>query len=132
MDNVSFDILINFLKLCFKLRKKAILAVLNDFDEEKTSVLSAPQFVNMMKNLNGIDKRVAKKCRKVFHKYDYNEDGYIDNYDLQGLFFANNLYVTIQYAGKIVNNYDKNEDMKLNFIDFAHFFKHQNFLMNTN
>lgn len=130
MGNVSFDVLTNYLSSTFLLHNLAIIGILQDFDETNTKYLNVYQFDNMMIQINSINEYVASKCKKVFHIYDLDEDGYLDKYDLQGLFAINFLLVTIEYALFMVQKYDNNKDDKLNFIDFTYFFKNQSFLIN--
>lgn len=130
MGNVSCDVLTNYLRSTYSLHNLAIVGILQDFEEENMKVLKASQFVKMIKQLNGINENVVEKCNRVFHIYDLNEDGYIDKYDLQGLYAINFLTVNIDYALYMVKKYDTNKNDKLNFIDFTNFFKNQYFLMN--
>lgn len=123
--NVSFDDLLNFLTLAYGLCDRELLAILEDFDMEKTESLDACQFVYMMKNLNGINEIVAEMCKLEFSSYDMNKDGYIDEDDLQKFYSQNNPNETIIDAKNIIKQFDMNGDFKLNFIDFTNFFINQ-------
>lgn len=120
--NVSFDDLLNFLTLAYGLTDREVLAILQDFDMERTRSLDACQFVDMMKTLNGINETVAEMCKLEFTKYDMNKDGYIDEFDLQKFCFENDQSITIVDARNIIVQFDTNGDLKLNFIDFTNFF----------
>lgn len=120
--NVSFDDLLNFLTLAYGLCYREVLAILQDFDKEKTESLDACQFVDMMKNLNGINETVAEMCKSEFTYYDINKDGYVDESDLLEFYLKYDLNKTIEDAKNIILQFDTNSDFKLNFIDFTNFF----------
>lgn len=123
--NVNYDDLLNFLTLVYGLTDTAVLAILQDFDKKKTGSLDACQFVDMMKNLNTINATVAEICKLEFIKYDLNNDGYIDEDDLFGMFYKKCRRGTSKDAIKTIRLFDTNGDDKLNFIDFTNFFINQ-------
>lgn len=123
--NVTYDVLIEYLTSVYDLSAVAVLGILLAFGDKNKNDLNVYQFVNMMKELNGINESVAEKCKSLFKMCDINEDGYIETNDLIGSYTLNLLSKTKEDALETMRKLGINEDEKLNFIEFAHFYNNQ-------
>lgn len=123
--NVSYNVLINYLTTVYSLKNKAVLAILQDFNENNTDVLNEHQFVDMIKRLNSINESVAEKCKYLFEMYDANDDGYVKMNDLIGSYILKSLSRNDIDAFTKIRQLDINKNKKLNFIDFVQFYTNQ-------
>lgn len=122
---VHTNVLMRFLITLYDLSKIAVLAILNDYGCKNKYGLSAQQFVKMMRKLNGINECIAENTKEIFNFYDVDQDGYINSNDLFEVNSSISPNSTIMEAFELIKQYDKNEDNKLNFIEFTHFFSNQ-------
>lgn len=64
--NVSFEYLMAYLKTVYDFSDKAILTMLQNSADKDTDFLNERQFIQMMKQINGIDKNDTYHVKHYF------------------------------------------------------------------
>lgn len=136
--NVDYQSLASFLTNTYKLPFSASEKILFDISTKLGYKLSKYKYEYIMEQLYKVDKVVIAKRIEMFKNYDSNENGYLDENELYELVYhVFRKKITYEYFSLFSVEYcmytfDKNEDSKLNFLEFNNYMttvsslKHEN------